>query len=218
MGWFCKYFWSAWIILIFFYGALDILLIILKSVSNQKDNAEREMLGSHMESSHLVAKKRKFLDAFFSLLCIICWWKTHGKRTEAFFQYELEKKHTKNFKFGTYWKLNTDPSPRSEVDHSPKKVDQFWPIGIAVKKIQSNIVINCILCLLYFFQSFENHVKGRPHEWMLTKLDESNKLVVDLLRHQVRVSQRLWFFFFNLLDLASFIIYSISYFIKSQFW
>lgn len=50
--------------------------------------------------------------------------------------------------------------------------------------------IQIVPCPVFHFllQSFENHVKGRPHEWMLSKLDESNKLVVDLLRHQVRVS------------------------------
>lgn len=40
-----------------------------------------------------------------------------------------------------------------------------------------------------FSQSFENHLRGRAHQLMMEKLDESYKLKVDLMRHELRVSE-----------------------------
>lgn len=43
---------------------------------------------------------------------------------------------------------------------------------------------------MYFFaQSFENHLRGRAHQLMMEKLDESYKLKVDLMRHELRVAE-----------------------------
>lgn len=39
------------------------------------------------------------------------------------------------------------------------------------------------------FQSFENHLRGRAHQLMMDKLDESYKLKVDLMRHELRVAE-----------------------------
>lgn len=38
-------------------------------------------------------------------------------------------------------------------------------------------------------QSFENHLRGRAHQLMMEKLDESYKLKVDLMRHELRVAE-----------------------------
>jgi len=40
-----------------------------------------------------------------------------------------------------------------------------------------------------FSQSFENHLRGRAHQLMMEKLDESYKLKVDLMRHELRVAE-----------------------------
>ena len=37
--------------------------------------------------------------------------------------------------------------------------------------------------------SFENHLRGRAHQLMMEKLDESYKLKVDLMRHELRVAE-----------------------------
>lgn len=41
----------------------------------------------------------------------------------------------------------------------------------------------------FCFQSFNKHMKGRPHQLMMDGLSDKYKLKVDLLRHEMRVSK-----------------------------
>jgi hypothetical protein len=52
----------------------------------------------------------------------------------------------------------------------------------------------CVLSLellfmgcLDLFQSFQNHLKGRTHQLMMDKLEESYKIRVELMRHEQKV-------------------------------
>uniref|UniRef100_A0A0C9RFR3 CIZ1 protein n=1 Tax=Fopius arisanus TaxID=64838 RepID=A0A0C9RFR3_9HYME len=49
----------------------------------------------------------------------------------------------------------------------------------------------CHVCNKHMWDgfSFENHLRGRAHQLMMDKLDESYKLKVDLMRHELRVSE-----------------------------
>jgi len=41
---------------------------------------------------------------------------------------------------------------------------------------------------LHLFQSFQNHLKGRTHQLMMDKLEESYKIRVELMRHEQKVA------------------------------
>ncbi|XP_011168417.2 zinc finger protein on ecdysone puffs isoform X2 [Solenopsis invicta] len=49
----------------------------------------------------------------------------------------------------------------------------------------------CHICNKHMWDgfSFENHLRGRAHQLMMDKLDESYKLKVDLMRHELRVAE-----------------------------
>ncbi|XP_011703945.1 PREDICTED: zinc finger protein on ecdysone puffs isoform X2 [Wasmannia auropunctata] len=49
----------------------------------------------------------------------------------------------------------------------------------------------CHICNKHMWDgfSFENHLRGRAHQLMMEKLDESYKLKVDLMRHELRVAE-----------------------------
>ncbi|KAL2743403.1 zinc finger protein on ecdysone puffs-like [Vespula maculifrons] len=49
----------------------------------------------------------------------------------------------------------------------------------------------CYICNKHMWDgySFENHLRGRAHQLMMEKLDESYKLKVDLMRHELRVAE-----------------------------
>lgn len=49
-------------------------------------------------------------------------------------------------------------------------------------------VLYCHICSKHMWdcESFEKHVRGRPHELMMTYLDESYKMRVDFMRHQIK--------------------------------
>ncbi|XP_050439589.1 zinc finger protein on ecdysone puffs-like [Adelges cooleyi] len=49
-------------------------------------------------------------------------------------------------------------------------------------------VLYCHVCSKHMWdsESFEKHVRGRPHELMITYLDEAYKMKVDLMRHQIK--------------------------------
>ncbi|XP_015520511.1 zinc finger protein on ecdysone puffs [Neodiprion pinetum] len=49
----------------------------------------------------------------------------------------------------------------------------------------------CHVCNKHMWDgySFENHLRGRAHQLMMDKLDESYKLKVDLMRHDLRVAE-----------------------------
>ncbi|XP_020708477.2 zinc finger protein on ecdysone puffs isoform X2 [Athalia rosae] len=49
----------------------------------------------------------------------------------------------------------------------------------------------CHVCNKHMWDgySFENHLRGRAHQLMMDKLDESYKLKVDLMRHELRVAE-----------------------------
>ncbi|XP_015598226.1 zinc finger protein on ecdysone puffs isoform X2 [Cephus cinctus] len=49
----------------------------------------------------------------------------------------------------------------------------------------------CPVCNKHMWDgySFENHLRGRAHQLMMDKLDESYKLKVDLMRHELRVAE-----------------------------
>ncbi|XP_043249040.1 zinc finger protein on ecdysone puffs isoform X2 [Colletes gigas] len=49
----------------------------------------------------------------------------------------------------------------------------------------------CHICNKHMWDgySFENHLRGRAHQLMMEKLDESYKLKVDLMRHDLRVAE-----------------------------
>ncbi|XP_011502532.1 PREDICTED: zinc finger protein on ecdysone puffs [Ceratosolen solmsi marchali] len=49
----------------------------------------------------------------------------------------------------------------------------------------------CHVCNKYMWDgnSFENHLRGRAHQLMMDKLDESYKLKVELMRHELRVAE-----------------------------
>jgi len=54
----------------------------------------------------------------------------------------------------------------------------------------TNLSNRRVIANFYIFsQSFENHLRGRAHQLMMEKLDESYKLKVDLMRHELRVAE-----------------------------
>ncbi|XP_050546727.1 zinc finger protein on ecdysone puffs-like [Daktulosphaira vitifoliae] len=52
-------------------------------------------------------------------------------------------------------------------------------------------VLFCHVCQKHMWDgaSFEKHVRGRPHELMMTYLDETYKMQVELMRHQIRAAE-----------------------------
>jgi len=49
-------------------------------------------------------------------------------------------------------------------------------------------VLYCHVCFKHMWdsESFEKHVRGRPHELMMTYLDEAYRMRVDFMRHQIK--------------------------------
>ncbi|XP_050420923.1 zinc finger protein on ecdysone puffs-like [Adelges cooleyi] len=52
-------------------------------------------------------------------------------------------------------------------------------------------VLFCHVCQKHMWDgaSFEKHVRGRPHELMMTYLDEGYKMQVELMRHQIKAAE-----------------------------
>ncbi|XP_008556677.1 zinc finger protein on ecdysone puffs [Microplitis demolitor] len=87
----------------------------------------------------------------------------------------------------------------NKTNSSPKKTEESAPAG---KKSETRhaesryaaVPINqmfCHVCNKHMWDgfSFENHLRGRAHQLMMDKLDESYKLRVDFMRHELKVAE-----------------------------
>lgn len=52
------------------------------------------------------------------------------------------------------------------------------------------LILRFLIDCLHLLQSFQNHLKGRTHQLMMDKLEESYKIRVELMRHE----QKVWCF------------------------
>lgn len=65
-------------------------------------------------------------------------------------------------------------------------INKFNVNNYFFRKFESSIFY---FIIFFLFQSFENHLRGRAHQLMMDKLDESYKLRVDFMRHELKVSE-----------------------------
>lgn len=74
-----------------------------------------------------------------------------------------------------------------------KKDDDLKPeeVKVSYSEIPPGLLY-CHICRKHMWDdtSFEKHLEGRPHKMMVEELDQSYKLKVDLLRHEMRVTEQ----------------------------
>ncbi|XP_014478148.1 PREDICTED: zinc finger protein on ecdysone puffs [Dinoponera quadriceps] len=81
------------------------------------------------------------------------------------------------------------PSPEKDAKTTGKKSEARHAESRYAEVPMSHMF--CHICNKHMWDgySFENHLRGRAHQLMMEKLDESYKLKVDLMRHELRVAE-----------------------------
>ncbi|XP_065214941.1 zinc finger protein on ecdysone puffs-like isoform X2 [Planococcus citri] len=76
----------------------------------------------------------------------------------------------------------------AKKDEDSKKTEE---VKVSYSEVPPALLF-CHICRKHMWDdsSFEKHLEGRPHKMMVEELDQSYKLKVDLLRHDMRVTEQ----------------------------